>query len=93
MKQQFQDYLIKKGYSVITPAGNPSTVYDYVKRIDKVCEWENMTWSELGQNIDVIVTQYDRGGRKEELGRTSNNAVINALKRFSEFLATQYHRA
>lgn len=31
MKEQFKEYLTKQGYSVTTPAGNPSTVYDYAK--------------------------------------------------------------
>lgn len=86
MKEQFKEFLVKQGYSVTTPSGNPSTVYDYAKRIDKVCEWENTTWAGLAENIGVIVAQYDGGGIKEELGRKSNSAVINALKRFSEFL-------
>lgn len=89
MKQRFQDYLIKQGYSITTSAGNPSTVYDYAKRIDKVCEWENVTWAGLAQNISAIVAKYDVGGSKEDLGRKSHSAVINALKRFSEFLAMQ----
>ena len=42
MKEQFCQFLINKGYKVVTPSGNPSTVYDYLKRIDKVCEWELM---------------------------------------------------
>lgn len=80
------EYLTKQGYSVTNPAGNPSTVYDYAKRIDKVCEWENTTWEGLSQNIGTILAQYDTGGIKEDLGHKSNNAVINALRRFSEFL-------
>jgi hypothetical protein len=87
MKQKFQEYLAKQGYSVTTPSGNPSTVYDYAKRIDRVCEWENTTWAGLAKNIGTIVTQYDTGGGKEHLGKKSNSAVINALKRFSEFLS------
>ena len=85
MKDQFKAYLIKQGYSVTTPSGNPSTVYDYVKRIDKVCEWEYSTWKELAQNIDSIVIKYDVGGKKEHLGNKSHKAVINALKRYAEF--------
>jgi hypothetical protein len=87
MKEQFQDYLIKCGYSVETPSGNPSTVYDYIKRIDKVCEWERTTWLELAKNISSIISKYDIGGIREDLGNKSHRAVINALKRFSEFLA------
>lgn len=87
MNKQFKEYLIKKGYKQITPSGNPSTVYDYIKRIDKVCEWENMTWQQLANNIQEILPQYDTGGKKENLGKQSHNSVINALRRFSEFLS------
>lgn len=87
MEEQFYNYLVKRGYSVTTPTGKPSTVYDYTKRIERVCSWENTTWSGLARHINVIVAMYDVGGSKEELGRKSNCAVINALKRFSEFLA------
>lgn len=89
MKEKFMDYLNKQGYSLTTPAGNPSTVYDYAKRVDKVCEWENTTWTGLADNINNIVSLYDIGGAKEEYGLKSNRAVINALKRFQEFLAAQ----
>lgn len=89
MKEQFYNYLVKRGYAVTTPTGNPSTVYDYTKRIEKVCEWENTTWTGLAQKISAIITMYDVGGKKEEFGRKSNCAVINALRRFSEFLAEQ----
>lgn len=86
MKDQFEDYLINQGYSVKTPSGNPSTVYDYIKRIDKICKSENLTWSELANTIHTVVIQYDIGGSKEDLGRQSHNAVINALKRFEDFV-------
>ena len=59
MKKEFQDYLINQGYSIKTPSGNPSTVYDYQKRIDKVCEWEGYTWETLANNIGRIVVMYD----------------------------------
>lgn len=88
MKKQFETYLINHGYSLTTPSGNPSTVYDYIKRIDKVCEWENITWQKLSENIEVILAQYDVGGIKEELGNKSHKAVINALRRFYEFLVS-----
>ncbi len=86
MKNEFEKFLIEKGYKVTTPSGHPSTVYDYLKRIDKVCEWENKSWAELATNISNIISQYDIGGSKEDLGRKSHNAVINALRRFGEFV-------
>ena len=86
MKKEFENYLILQGYSLTTPSGNPSTVYDYIKRIDKVCIWENCTWETLATNISNIVRVYDIGGLKENLGNLSHRAVINALKRFRDFL-------
>ena len=86
MKKEFENYWILQGYSLTTPSGNPSTVYDYIKRIDKVCIWENCTWETLATNISNIVRVYDIGGLKENLGNSSHRAVINALKRFRDFL-------
>ena len=84
MKDKFKAYLISQGYSEITPSGKPSTVYDYMKRIDHVCAWENIDWATLKSRIDVVVQQYDSGGVKEILGNKSHRAVINALYRFQE---------
>ena len=86
MKEQFQNYLIKQGYKVKTPSGNPSTAYDYMMRIEKVCIWEDLTWEEVANNIGRLVTQYDVGGEKEALGNKSHRAVINALKRYKDFV-------
>ena len=38
MIEGFENYLIKEGYSQYTPSGNPSTVYDYCRRVERVCE-------------------------------------------------------
>lgn len=86
MRTEFEKYLIKCGYKTVTPSGKPSTVYDYLKRIDKVCENEGLTWISLKDNISRIVCEYDVGGLKEDLGAQSHNAVINALKRYQEFV-------
>ena len=85
MKEQFRHFLINTGYKETTPSGHPSTVYDYMKRIEKVCEWENESWETLATNIDDIVRMYDVGGSKEERGKKSHSAVINALRRYKEF--------
>lgn len=84
MKERFKAYLMSRGYSEITPSGKPSTVYDYMKRIDHVCAWENIDWATLKSRIDVVVKQYDCGGEKEIWGNKSHRAVINALYRFQE---------
>lgn len=86
MKKQFEEYLINKGYKQTTPSGQPSTVYDYTNRIDRICKWENMTWKQVAGSIQKLLSQYDTGGEKEDLGKISHNAVINALKRFTDFV-------
>ena len=85
MRYRFKEYLILQGYKTVTPSGKPSTVSDYLKRIDKVCEYEHMTYEVLASNIDYIVSEYDVGGPKEALGKVSHNSVINALRRLQEF--------
>lgn len=86
MKEEFKMYLIASGYKERTPSGNPSTVYDYVRRIDNVCKWEGTDWEGLKNNIDRIITEYDVGGTKEQDGSRSHHSVINALRCFRAFL-------
>ena len=86
MIEKFKCFLIKKGYSEYTPSGNPSTVYDYVKRIEKICKREAILINELAANINSYVQKYDKFGPEEEFGKRSNNAYISALKRFEEFI-------
>ena len=85
MRESFGRFLVDRGYKEWTLAGNPSTVYDYVKRIDKVCEWEGCSWETLSARIDSVVADYDVGGRNQYRGATSHNAVISALKQFRLF--------
>lgn len=87
MKLEFESYLIYQGYKQRTLTGRPSTVYDYTKRIDKICEWEGLSWEALATNISQVLAEYNEGGVKQHLGEKSHRAVINALKRFKEFLS------
>ena len=43
MLENFKQYLIEQGYSEFTPSGNPSTAYDYMKRVEKICDRESIT--------------------------------------------------
>ena len=90
IKSSFQEFLIKQGYKITTPSGNPSTVYDYKKRIDLFCEIENITWGQLAENIDSIINLYEPSGAKSMLGAKSHNAVISALKQFKIFVNRKY---
>ena len=82
----FEEYLVNAGYSEYTVSGNLSTVFSYIRAIKKVLEEEGLSWCSLQSNIDNIVSLYDIGGAKQHLGAKSKCTVINALKRFQEFV-------
>ena len=87
IKEKFTQYLKDMGYSEFTPKGTPSTVYDYLGRIDYVIYYEQfMDWFDVIENIEQLLQDYSRHGIKEDIGSKSNNAVISALRRFNEFL-------
>lgn len=92
MKNEFKNWLIKQGYSEFTPKGYPSTVYDYLGRIERVMIWERITtWSAIQEQINRLVSEYGEFGIKANLGKRSHNAVISALKAFQRFCVECNH--
>ena len=85
----FINYLIDAGYKIETDSGYDSTVYSYAKAAESVTKEECVTWFDLENNIDDIVAKYDVGGAREDFGAKSNKTVINALKRFKEFVESK----
>ena len=69
MLENFKHYLIEQGYSEFTPSGNPSTVYDYMKRVEKICDRESITIKRLADNISFYVDKYGPTGNEAEFGR------------------------
>jgi len=86
MLEKFKRYLIEEGYSEFTPSGKPSTVYDYVKRLEKICAREKTDIMELAKNITFYVDKYSPTGNEGEFGRRSHNAYISALRKFEDFM-------
>ena len=82
----FEEYLVNAGYCEYTASGNPSTVFSYILAIKKVLEEEGLSWYALQNDIENIVPVYDIGGAKQHIGAKSKYTVINALKRFYEFV-------
>lgn len=86
LQDQYELYLEAAGYPVVGRTGKDSTVPAYAYAVEQVLKEENLTWAELKKNIAQIVTKYDVGGACEDFGAKSNRTVINALKRFAEFV-------
>ena len=86
IESAFEEYLATAGYREFTDSGNPSTVFSYSHAIKKVLEEEGLSWHTLQNNIENIIPIYDIGGAKQHIGAKSNCTIINALKRFGEFV-------
>ncbi len=86
MLENFMTFLIEEGYSEFTPSGKPSTVYDYVKRVEKICNRENINIKDLYKNIGFYVDRYGPLGNEAEFGMKSHNAFICALRKFEEYV-------
>ena len=79
LKKDYESYLSASGYE-------DNVVYQYSRAIDIVCKEENITWVELTKIIMSVIKKYDKGGEKEKIGNYQKKTVINAIKRFKEFI-------
>ena len=82
----FRKYLIENGYKVYTPSGQPSVVFQYAREVKIILENERMSIEEFNSRINEICFLYDIGGAKQKLGEKGHRRVINALKRYREFI-------
>lgn len=80
MQKQFEQYLLAKNYS-------PLTSIDYPARLERLCRKEKISYEHLAQHLPEIMPQFDKNGKKSSYGKRSHSSVINALRRFSEFLS------
>ena len=87
IQEQYEMYLEAAGYAVIGVNGSASTVPQYSYAVEKVLEREGLSWNQLKNDIDNIVKKYDKNGAEEDYGNRGNKTVINALKRFQEFIS------
>lgn len=77
LKDDFRDWLIKQGLSEKTASGRPGTVYEYVRRIDKLCnliyKGHNLKpWQQLAEDIYPILG-FHLLCRKGDVCITQNN--------------------
>ena len=80
MQKQFEEYLLAKNYSA-------TTSIDYPARLERLCRKEKISYEHLAQHIYEIMPQYENTGKKSSYGKRSHSSVINALRRFAEFLS------
>ena len=76
IKSSFQEFLIKQGYKITTPSGNPSTVYDYKKRIDFIGKKIILTQRDIAPKEEYIAQDIDNFGN---LVVKDKNGIIKTL--------------
>ena len=86
MLNQFQAYLVSKGYKEFSANSNPSTALDYPWRISKIVEKEGITLEEFSNNIQKYMELYKRNGERWNLSKRSHESYYNALKNFRKFI-------
>jgi len=90
-KEKFMDWLKKEDYSEWTGNGYPSTVYQYISSIERVMKMEYIEgFSELTEHIQKLIRKYGPYGPMKNYGNIGHGTVINALKRFMDFLINEY---
>lgn len=87
-EREMQFYLFRKYLTGETY--KPKVVFGYARAVEKVLEEERMSIKEFNRRINEICCLYDIGGAKESIGERGHRTVINALKRYREFIYPAY---
>ncbi len=85
-EKDFETFMLKNGYSDKTENNTKSTVYSYINSVKSVMSDEGLDWPSMTKQISSIASVYDIGGAKAEMGDRGNRTVINALRRFEDFV-------
>lgn len=80
MQKEFESWLLEKNY-------RPTTSVDYPARLERLCRKEKISYEHLAQHLAEIMPQYETTGKKSSYGKRSHSSVLNALRRFAEFLS------
>ena len=86
MLNQFQKFLINKGYKEFSANGSPSTVIDYAWRISKICEKEGITEQQLGECISTVLKQYDLLLKESEDKEVIGTVCSQILNKYEELV-------
>ena len=86
MKKEFRQWLVEvKHLNEYSPAGSRSTAIDYPWRIGHICKVEGINWEQLALDIDIIAPKYNKNGVMGDVGKSSHESFINAIRYFKEF--------
>ncbi|MBR1601081.1 MAG: hypothetical protein IJ677_05830 [Alphaproteobacteria bacterium] len=80
MQMLFEAWLLDNNYK-------PTTAVDYPNRLRLLCAREKISYEYLAKHLLEIIPQYDKMGKNSSYGHRSHSSVINALRRFAEFLS------
>ena len=80
-------YLYVLGYKIQSIDDNHCSITDYVNAVEYITQLENKTIDELAKSIDLVYSQYAKGGEKHKLLPQDNNRTINGLKHFKDFIS------
>ena len=85
MLKDYRNWLISKGYAVVVN-NRPSTVYDYIRGLKRILDFEQITIEKLAENIADICPLYQKGNIHEVRGRQISRSVRSSLKQFNKFV-------
>ncbi|MCL1892432.1 MAG: hypothetical protein FWF97_04070 [Alphaproteobacteria bacterium] len=86
MKNEYKLWLEKHGYAYFTANARPSTIYDYMRGLKRVCREEKLSVEGVAKRIDSLVSTYQRYGKKSNIGRTISRSVRSSLVQFGKFV-------
>ncbi len=89
MRKEYKNWLIANGFSLYTPTYKPSTVYDYLRGLKRVCVEEKLTVEGVAANISTLVMKYQPGGEQSNTGRSIRRSCRCGLVQFAKFVQSQ----
>lgn len=69
MLKNFENWLLEQNYK-------PSTAFDYMRRIEKLCRNEQFTLSHLVENLSSILPQYETTGENPVMERKATHPFV-----------------
>ena len=83
----FEFYLLKNEYSEVSDKGNDSTVFDYSKRVMRICKQEGYSsLDDFLPNLIELITEIDNGSDRTKSGIVLDKNDKSALRKFRDFI-------